>query len=612
MSHVTLTLRSQADRLSALRKLTLGASILAYCLIVVGNFVRITDSGLGCPDWPLCYGQVIPIATPHAVIEVFHRVFAAAVSALVVAIAVVNFRWKTGRDLARLSLVTLSLLGTQIVLGALTVWSLLHAASVAAHLATGMAFAGCLVAIAILTHTDSPTGMELSRATLAFRRSLAVTAGAVFVLVVTGGIVAGSGAALACGASFPLCNGSLLPNGGPLVFAQWLHRATVAVVLLFAVSTVLRVRKVARAHAAARPLLIPAYAMIGGFVAQATIGMVMVLTSRPAVLATMHNAVAAFTWLSALSLAVLARRLPIDLPQTPKRELTGWRLTVSDYVALTKPRVISLLLLTTLAAMFITPAGAPPYYLVLWTAIGGYLMAGGANAVNMAYDTDIDRVMGRTSLRPVPQGRVPARNAYFFGFTLAALAFVILVLFVNILTAVLALAGFVYYTVLYTRWLKRRTWHNIVIGGGAGAIPALVGWAAANGQLTWPSLLLFAIVFYWTPPHFWALALMKKKDYARAHVPMLPVVAGDQETAQQIWLYSIAMVALSLVPVPLQTMGWLYFASAIVLGGVFLVRAWQLRQANSTQVAARLYKYSLLYLALLFACMVIDRAAIWL
>lgn len=284
---------------------------------------------------------------------------------------------------------------------------------------------------------------------------------------------------------------------------------------------------------------------------------------------------------------------------------------LSDYIALTKPRVISLLLLTTLAAMFITPAGPPAWYLVFWTAIGGYLMAGGANAVNMAYDTDIDRVMGRTSRRPVPQGRVPARNAYIFGFALAALSAIIFVLFVNILTAVMALAGFVYYTVIYTRWLKRRTWHNIVIGGGAGAIPALVGWAAASGQLTWPALMLFAIVFYWTPPHFWALALMKKKDYARANVPMLPVVAGEQETIRQILLYTIAMVVLSLVPVPLKVMGWVYLVGAVALGGIFLARAWQLRSNPSPMAAARLYKYSLLYLALLFIGMVIDRATTW-
>jgi protoheme IX farnesyltransferase len=336
----------------------------------------------------------------------------------------------------------------------------------------------------------------------------------------------------------------------------------------------------------------------------------MVLTGRPPVIATLHNAVAAFTWVSALSLALLANRLSVRIPErAPRaaRPVPAWRQTVDDYVALTKPRVISLLLVTTLAGMFVTPAGAPPFHLVMWTLIAGYLMAGGANAVNMAYDVDIDRVMGRTRFRPVPSGRMTSGRALVFGLALAALSFAILVLFVNILSALLALAGFVYYTVIYTRWLKRSTWQNIVIGGGAGAIPPLVGWAAAYGQLTWTALFLFIIVFYWTPPHFWALALMKRKDYAVAGVPMLPVVAGENETTHQIWLYSWGMVALSLVLVPLQAMGLIYLFSAVALGAVFLLRAWQVNQNHTPLKVLRLYKYSLVYLALLFVAMVVDR-----
>ncbi len=608
MAHLTLSLSSDTSRAAVLRRLTLATAVLAYGLVVVGNAVRITDSGLGCPDWPLCYGSILPVMTSQAVIEVFHRVYAGLVGILVIAIAAISLRWRTSPALTRLSIGTLILLGVQVLLGALTVWTLLHAAVVAAHLAAGMALAGCLTGMAILTRAGGSEAAEPSRATRAFRRSLSMTAAAVFLLVATGGAVAGSGAALACGASFPLCNGSLLPNGGALVAANWLHRFMVAAVSLIVVSAALNVRRTAAAHPAARPLRTFAWAMLAGFAAQAAIGAAMVLTGRPAVLATLHNAVAAFVWLSALSLAVLAHRLPIDLPQPAPAALPAWRQTLSDYVALTKPRVISLLLLTTLAAMFITPAGAPPFYLVAWTFVAGYLMAGGANAVNMAYDTDIDGLMGRTSLRPIPRGRITARQAYAFGFALAALSFAIFVLFVNVLAALLALAGFAYYTLIYTRWLKRRTWHNIIIGGGAGAIPALVGWAAAAGQLSVAALLLFAIVFYWTPPHFWALALMKKRDYANASVPMLPVIAGEAETARQIWLYTIAMVALSLTPVPLQAMGWLYLASALALGLIFLRRAWLLRRDLTTAAALRLYKFSLLYLALLFACMVIDRA----
>jgi protoheme IX farnesyltransferase len=264
-------------------------------------------------------------------------------------------------------------------------------------------------------------------------------------------------------------------------------------------------------------------------------------------------------------------------------------------------------LVTTLAGMLITPAGAPPFYLIFWTLLSGYLMAGGANAVNMAYDFDIDSTMGRTRLRPVPSGRMTARRALVFGIILALVATTLLVLFVNVLAAVLSLVGFFYYTVIYTRWLKRTTWQNIIIGGGAGAIPPLVGWAAAFGQLTWPSLFLFVIVFFWTPPHFWALALLKRKEYGMAGVPMLPVIAGPNETARQMWLYSVGMVALSLVLAPLHVMGVFYLVGAVVLGGIFLWHAWKLNHEPSPVLALSLYKYSLLYLALLFTAMIIDR-----
>jgi len=257
--------------------------------------------------------------------------------------------------------------------------------------------------------------------------------------------------------------------------------------------------------------------------------------------------------------------------------------------------------------MFITPAGMPPFYLVIWTLVGGYLMAGGANAINMAYDKDIDGVMVRTRHRPVADGRVKPHHAFMFGTVLAGLAFLIFVLFVSILAAILALLGFVYYIFVYTRWLKRTTWQNIVIGGGAGAIPTLVGWTAAYGQLTWPALLLFVIVLYWTPPHFWALALLKQKDYASAGVPMLPVIAGEKVTAWQMWLYAWAMVAITIVLVPLHVMGILYLISAIVLGAIFLWRTWQLNRLLTPLSALSLYKYSLLYLAMLFGAMMLDR-----
>ncbi|MCW1967416.1 MAG: heme o synthase [Anaerolineae bacterium] len=280
-----------------------------------------------------------------------------------------------------------------------------------------------------------------------------------------------------------------------------------------------------------------------------------------------------------------------------------------DAIALTKPRVISLLLLTTFAAMFITPAGMPALQTILLTMIGGYLMAGGANAVNMAYDSDIDSIMGRTAKRPVPSGRVSKQTAYLFGFLLMALSFAVLAFGVNWLSAWLAFAGFIYYTVIYTAWLKRRTSQNIVIGGGAGAIPPLVGWAAASGSLDLTAAILFIIIFMWTPPHFWALALMMRmrNDYGSAGVPMLPVVATEAETTRQIWIYSWVLIAITLILVALGQMGWIYLLVACAVGAVFLLRAWQLHKNCSQKRAFDLYKYSLLYLALLFVGMAADR-----
>ncbi len=215
-----------------------------------------------------------------------------------------------------------------------------------------------------------------------------------------------------------------------------------------------------------------------------------------------------------------------------------------DYLSLTKPGVISLLIFTTFAAMFITPAGVPAFWTVFWTLIGGWLMPAGAHALNCYFDRDIDFKMGRTGRRPLPSQRIPAWHALALGITLAVIAFVVLAAFVNLLTAAMALFGFFYYVVIYTLILKRATPSNIVIGGGAGAVPPLVGWAAATGQLSLGAILLFVLIYLWTPPHFWALALIRQKDYANAGVPMLPVVAGDDETKRQIVRYGWQMVGL--------------------------------------------------------------------
>jgi heme o synthase len=277
-----------------------------------------------------------------------------------------------------------------------------------------------------------------------------------------------------------------------------------------------------------------------------------------------------------------------------------------DLVMLTKPRIISLLLVTTIAPMFV--AGNPTWLLVLVVLVGGYLMAGGANAVNMYIDRDIDTRMTRTRLRPIPSGRMGPRAVLAFGVALATAATFLLARFTNTLTAALALAGFYFYVFIYTRWLKRTTPQNIVIGGAAGAFPPLVGWAAMTGSLDLTAVYLFLIVFYWTPPHFWALALLKQRDYGSAGIPMAPLVWGERETMRQMIWYNVILVALTLLPVSFGAFGTIYLISALVLGGILLAGVVRVSVAAEwAKPAWQVYKFSLLYLALLFVAMVIDR-----
>ena len=283
---------------------------------------------------------------------------------------------------------------------------------------------------------------------------------------------------------------------------------------------------------------------------------------------------------------------------------TGVRQVVTDYVTLTKPRVQLLLLLTTITTMYV--AGDPSIGLVALTVLGGSLSAGGAAAFNHYYDRDIDAAMRRTSTRPVPSGRVSPRAALLYGFALQAASFALLALTVNVLAASLALAGFFWYTVVYTVWLKRRSPQNIVIGGAAGAIPPLVGWAAVTGSVAPAALYLFAIVFYWTPPHFWALSLLMKEEYARVGVPMMPVVHGEAETRRQIVLYTLLLTFLTLLPVVFGFFGLIYGTVAAGLGAAFITLSLRIQRRADRASALRAYLFSLAYLAVLFAAMVLD------
>jgi heme o synthase len=311
----------------------------------------------------------------------------------------------------------------------------------------------------------------------------------------------------------------------------------------------------------------------------------------------LHLALAAVAFAATLLLTVATYRGGEPVPAA------SWR----DYVTLTKPRIMSLLLVTGLCAMFVGAGGAPTAWLVVVTMTGLALACGGASALNHVLDRDIDKLMGtRTRARPLAAERMPPTRALEFGLTLSAFSFVLLASVVNVLAATLALVGNLFYVLVYTRWLKRSTPQNIVIGGAAGAVPPLVGWAAVTGNLTLPALWLFLIVFFWTPPHFWALALLIRRDYEAARIPMLPVVHGVRETTRQIVLYALVLVAVTAVPFVWGTVGVLYLVAALALGAVFLWLALRLRRDATPRRAAFLFHFSLLYLALLFVAMALD------
>jgi heme o synthase len=498
----------------------------------------------------------------------------------------------------------------------LALWSAVLAAT------PGMAVRGVALALlgaALAVHTNTrlgplPTvgrmGGRAHQAQRRYRTLVWTSVAVVYVVLLAGSLTTDTRALWSC-QTLPLCIPTNIPAGIALA-----HRLLAGFATLLLAVLVWQTWKV-------RPEYSIRYAAVAALVfmfLSNAMGILQVLTVQTGIGADIggigigHVALSTAVWALLVVLATMALRpvrtvaasnagtvaaAPAVKPATPSR--------FKDYLSLTKPGVISLLIFTTFAAMFITPAGVPDVWTVVWTLIGGWLMPAGAHALNCYFDRDIDLKMGRTGRRPLPSQRIPAWHALVLGVTLAVVAFVVLAAFVNLLTAVLALFGFFYYVVIYTLWLKRATPSNIVIGGGAGAVPPLVGWAAGSGELTIGALLLFGLIYLWTPPHFWALALIRQKDYANAGVPMLPVVAGDNETTRQIVRYGWQMMGLTLILTPLHVMGWAYFVMAAVLGACFMRYALVLQRTGTTADAWKLYKYSLLYLFLLFVAMMLDR-----
>jgi protoheme IX farnesyltransferase len=583
-----------------------------YFLIALGGTVRVSDSGLSCPDWPLCYGR--PYAPPeiHALLEESHRYTASIVSILVIALAISALIWaRKEKQVLIPALIAPFFLVIQIVLGGLTVLWKLPPTIITAHLATALAIFAMVITVAIMSGKADP-GKEHPAKTRKFLRLAMTNALLVYGLMLSGSYVVGSGATLAC-PGWPLCGTA--PQWAVqyhLADVNTFHRLVatfVGLVLIWTLISAWRRRDVAPGQARV--------ALVAGilFVAQSTVGGLVVILKRPDFVAGLHLALATAVWGSLVLLAVLAARQLRAAPQgaeleelaEEKKEVGPIRQTISSYIDLMKPHVTVLLLGTTVAAMAIAYQGLPPLGLVFATLLGGAMAAGSANCINCYIDRDIDQIMGRTQRRSLPSGRVQPTQALVFGIALGIGSFIILTLFVNLLSALLAGSAILFYIFVYTMWLKRSSAQNIVIGGAAGAVPVLVGWAAVTNTLTLPAIWLFAIIFYWTPPHFWALSLLIQKDYEKASIPMLPVVMGERETRKQILLYSLLLLAVTMILFAMHAMGYFYLLVALVLGGILIYMAIRLIRDQSKKWARTLFWYSNCYLALIFAAMVIDR-----
>ena len=591
--------------MKAFRALSVTTAVVTYALVVLGGVVRVSGSGLGCPDWPLCHGRLLPPLDLHAIIEYSHRTTASLASALIVLTAAFAWlAWRKRRDLVIPSTVALALLVVQVILGAITVRLELPPMIVLAHLATAMALLAA-VSVTAVAAIVARTASTPNRGTVLLSRA---TAAGTYLLILSGSLVVGSGASGSCPA-WPLCGGgfSLTFDGYPAI--QLLHRGLAAVIGVLIIASLLALLNRHREERAVRATVALTLAALAF---QVAVGAAVVTLHLPAALRGLHLALASAVWTGMVVLAVLADRLPaagapVGVTDQARRPHRPAREVVLDYVSLAKPRIIPLLLITALGGMMMAERGWPSTGLVVLTLLGGGLAAAGAGAINCWIDRDLDGVMLRTRRRPLPDGRIAPRHALLFGIALGVAAFVLLAFWVNVLAATLAISGLLFYVFVYTLWLKRWTVQNIVIGGAAGAVPPVVGWAAVTHRVDLTAIYLFAVIFLWTPPHFWALALRLKGDYARAQVPMLPVVRGEAVARRQILVYTMVLVAVTLAVVVTGALGVFYLAGAVVLGGVFIALA-VVNLRNQRQRWSRLlFDYSIAYLGLLFAVMVADR-----
>jgi protoheme IX farnesyltransferase len=585
--------------MALLRKLTTATAVSTLLLVAIGGVVRATGSGDACPDWPRCFGSWLPPLEFSPIIEYSHRLAAAITGVLIFATAWVAWRRHRGDGVVVWPIVAAAFVAiVQAAIGRERILTGPDELTVTVHFVVGMA----LVALVIISATAAriPKAKGGEPVEPAFGR-LAWSAGVVTAAVlVVGAYVRGEEAGLAF-LDWPLMGGSLVPELSAVDPAvHFTHRALALVGLVLGGWLAARGRRITRP--AVRRL---AWITFGLLLLQTGIGAAAVLSELSTAARVAHVVGSSLAWAAVVALLTAIRRsnpVAIEDPPRPRRA----RETVGAYLQLMKPDIILLLLVTTIPAMVLAAHGVPPAGLLVATLIGGTLAAGGANAINCFLDRDIDQVMLRTRRRPIPAQRVPPEDALHFGVAMIVFAFAWLVMTVNVLAATLTLAAAAFYVFVYTMGLKRSTPQNIVIGGAAGAVPALVGWAAVTGSVGLPAVVLFVTVFVWTPPHFWALALRYAGEYRAAGIPMLPAVRGPRVTAIWIVAYSVLLVAVSLLLLPVADLGVLYLSAALGLGGLLVWYAVRVLREGNMRAAMAMFHYSITYLGLLFAAAAAD------
>jgi heme o synthase len=596
------------------RRLLVAASIMVYIVIVMGGIVRATGFGGACGEWPLCEGALLPSLSLESAVAYLHRLDTLLLVLVLGAAFVLSMRrFRSEPWLQRPLMAALGLMAVQIIIGGAIVLRGLPVQLTALHLGLSLLLQGLILIPAVIAYYKERNALQdsfqpaSSAVRLQFRSPFARlslwTLAAVFLLLVSGTLVSGSSSGTAC-TGWPLCDGSLFPSTA----AGWINLAHRAIVAIAGVMVALQTIQAWRTQRTQAPVLVAATAAGVLFFSQALMGAYKVIYGYPMYMVSLHEATAVAVW-SALIVQVVAVGLSARSAEQEKLEAEAWngrQGMAKDFLMLTKPIVVLLLLVTTFAGMVIGAQSWPSFSLVFWTLLGGAMAAGGSGAINQYLDREEDSKMQRTERRPIPSGRLTPGEGLAFGVAICLASFYFMVAFVNLLAALLTLAGMIYYVLIYSIFLKKATVQNIVIGGGAGAIPPLVGWAASTGSLNIPSLFLFAVVFMWTPPHFWALALVKRKDYARAGIPMLPVIRGERETRWQIMIYTIELVALTLLLPVFGLGGGIYLVSAVFLGAALLYSAWKVWRKGGNKLAWKMYRYSSMYLAFLFLALMID------